>query len=305
MVSFKCSDIMQVLFVGIISGQMFLCEGRDKHFVFISASYNNAEWCEKSLASVFAQDYTNWSMIYIDDCSTDGMGEIVDRYVAEQNMAGKVRVIHNEQRMLHCYNQYHAIHSCFDDDVIIILDGDDWLAHDGVLSLLNEVYQDDVWITYGQFRYYKRGAVGCSRQIPQEVIESNGIRQYPSWITSHMRTFYAGLYKKIKMEDLMYEGGLLPMSVDAGIMIPMIEMAGYHSKFIKEIIYIYNDTNTLSFFHDKAEKQKQILNMIRGYAKYQPLLIPPYASIRNIKDLCLSSIIQNHFRAKMARTSFL
>lgn len=248
----------------------------DIHFVFISASYNNAEWCERSLASVFAQEYTNWSMIYIDDCSTDGTGELVDSYVAEHGMSDKVTIIHNEQRMLHCYNQYHAIHSCSDNVVIIILDGDDWVAHEGVLTLLNGVYQDDVWITYGQFKYFKRGAIGCSRQIPRDVLEANGIRAHLPWITSHMRTFYAGLYKKIKIEDLMYEGGFLPMSVDAGAMIPMIEMAGWHSRFIKEVIYIYNDANTLSFFHDKAEKQREILKMIRSYPIYEPLTVPPY-----------------------------
>jgi hypothetical protein len=91
-----------------------------------------------------------------------------------------------------------------------------------------------------------------------------------------MRTFYAGLYKKIKPEDLMYEGGFLPMSVDAGAMLPMIEMAGWHSRFIKEVIYIYNDTNTQSFFHERAELQKKILQMIRSYPKYTPLIAPPY-----------------------------
>lgn len=247
-----------------------------KHFVFVSASYNNVEWCERSLASVFAQEYTDWSMIYIDDASTDGTGELVEQYVAEQGMSDKVTIIHNEQRMLHCYNQYHTIHACPDDAVIVILDGDDWLAHERVLTMVNQEYQDDVWITYGQFRYFKRGALGCSRQIPQEVLENNSIRKHPSWITSHMRTFYAGLYKKVKLEDLMYEGNFLPMSVDAAVMLPMIEMAGWHSRFIKEVIYIYNDANSLSFFHDKAEKQRQILQMIRSYTPYERLTVPPY-----------------------------
>lgn len=254
-----------------------LCyENSGKHFVFISASYNNAEWCERSLASVFDQEYTNWSMIYINDCSTDDTGDLVESYVAQRGMSDKVTVIHNERRMLHCYNQYHAIHGCPDDAIIIILDGDDWLAHNGVLTLLNEVYLEDAWITYGQFRYYKRGALGCSRQIPREVIENNSIRKHPSWITSHMRTFYAGLYKKIKYEDLLYEGDFLPMSVDAAVMLPMIEMAGWHSRFINEVIYIYNDSNSLSFFHDKAEKQREILNMLRSYPPYEPLVHRPY-----------------------------
>ena len=290
MVRFMSCHMLISVIISLLSVHQVLGLSSDKHFVFISASYNNAEWCERSLASVFSQDYTDWSIIYIDDCSTDGTGELVDRYVAECGMSDKVRIIHNEQRMLHCYNQYHAIHACPDNVIIAILDGDDWLAHDGVLTLLNEVYQEDVWITYGQFWYHKRGALGCSRQIPHEVIKNNSIRKHPSWITSHMRTFYAGLYKKIKLEDLMYEGAFLPMSVDAAVMLPMIEMAGWHSRFIKEIIYIYNDANTQSFFHEKAEMQRQILTMLRSYPPYEPLLIPPYLSAPAIENYCSESL---------------
>lgn len=275
MVAIKSWPIFTFLYITAVI-QSTHCKDINKHFVFITASYNNATWYERSLCSVFDQDYTDWSMIYIDDCSTDGTGELVDAYIEERGMTDKVYVMHNTERMGHCYNQFHVIRSCPDDAIIVILDGDDWLMHNGVLTMLNEVYQDEVWITYGQFWYFKRNVKGCSRQIPDEIIEKNAIRKHPSWITSHMRTFYAGLYKKIKPEDFMYEGDFLPMSVDAAAMFPMIEMAGWHSRFISEIIYMYNDSNTQSFFHQKAEKQKEILNMLRSYAPYEPLIVPPY-----------------------------
>ncbi|MEX0849104.1 MAG: glycosyltransferase family 2 protein [Candidatus Dependentiae bacterium] len=249
----------------------FMCASIDKHFIVVTASYNNVDWYKKNLLSIFNQEYDNWSLIYIDDCSVDGTGEFVEQFVSQNNMYHKVNIIHNMKRMGHCYNQYHAIQQCPDDAIIVIVDGDDWLAHDGVFSYLNKVYQDDVWITYGQFQYYKRGARGCSRQIPNYVIEQNGIRDYGPWVTSHLRTFYAGLYKKIKHEHLMLNGNYLSMSVDAATMIPMIEMAGWHSKFIPDILYMYNDINSLSFFHDRREQQRIILNTIRGYAKYEPL----------------------------------
>ncbi len=48
----------------------------EKPFVFIIASYNNSEWYKNNLDSVFAQDYENYRIIYIDDASPDGTGHL-------------------------------------------------------------------------------------------------------------------------------------------------------------------------------------------------------------------------------------
>ena len=43
-----------------------------KPFVVIVPSYNNSEWVERNLRSIFEQKYDNFRVIYIDDASTDG-----------------------------------------------------------------------------------------------------------------------------------------------------------------------------------------------------------------------------------------
>ena len=83
-------------------------------------------------------------------------------------------------------------------------------------------------------------------ELPQNVIENNSIRKF-KWVTTHLRTFYAGLFKKIKLEDLLMDGEFFPRCADLSTMFPMIEMAGYHIKFIPEVLYLYNDRNPLSF----------------------------------------------------------
>lgn len=270
-------SFLQSLLVRVLFLCTFLSFGNEKkHFVFVSASYNNEQWCERSLASVFKQQYPYWSMIYINDCSTDRTGELVEQIVARDHMQHKVKIIHNAERMGHCYNQYRAIHSCADDQVIVILDGDDWLAHDRVLQVLNNAYQADVWITYGQFKHAKSGRIGFCREIPQDVLQHNGIRSYKYWITSHMRTFYSGLYKKIKIDDLMFEGKFLPVAVDHATMFAMLEMAGPHYKYISEILYIYNDMNPISFYRQNPRLQGKIMQMIRSYTPYEPLKNRPW-----------------------------
>ena len=154
---------------------------------------------------------------------------------------------------------------------MVHLDGDDWLAHPNVLALLNKVYHDpQVWMTYGQFEIYPTKKRGNCKQVPTGVIKNNSFREY-RWKTSHLRTHYARLFKSIKREDLMYQNTFCPKSGDLALMFPMLEMAGFHAKFIPDILYIYNRATVLNDDKLNHELQVKIEQYIRAKPKYQPL----------------------------------
>lgn len=227
-------------------------------------------WCKQYFDSIAQQTYDNWFLIYINDCSTDDTLEIIQQLIAEYQVAHKVHIINNTERKGHLYNQYHAIQPLDPSSIILIIDGDDWLAHNNVFNVINNAYQDPhIWLTYGQFWYLKKNKKGFCKSIPQEVIEKNTIRDI-SWRTSHLRTFYAGLFQAILPEDLMHEGTFFPKCVDVVTMFAMIEMAGWHITFIPEILYIYNDDNPLSYHHNPAH-QRELEECIRKKRRYQPL----------------------------------
>lgn len=46
----------------------------------ITPCYNSAEFIASTIDSVIAQTFYDWEMLIIDDCSTDGSGEIINRY---------------------------------------------------------------------------------------------------------------------------------------------------------------------------------------------------------------------------------
>lgn len=243
----------------------------EKAFVIVIPSYNNKEWYKLNLDSVLSQDYHNYRVIYIDDVSPDGTGKLVQEYLKEKDKTHLVTLIQNEKRSLALANIYKAIWTCDPQEIIVTVDGDDWLANDRVLSYLNTVYSDpDVWTTYGQFTYYPQGTLGCAKQIPQDVIRRNGVRQYPGGPT-HLRTFYAGLFQKIQKEDFLHNGDFYPMAWDVAFLLPIIEMAGVHSRFIPDVLYVYN---TSTMMHDHVVNsglQSELDALIRKKNKYLPL----------------------------------
>lgn len=230
-------------------------------FLIVVPSYNNAKFCIKNIESILIQDYPFYRVVYVDDASTDGTLEIVKTLVEKSGSRDKFEFVQNKINLGAVANIYRACHAAKDSEIVVVLDGDDQLASHFVLSKLNAYYNNkDIWITYGQLVDYPNFDIGPSVPIEIKDLVDPKIRKM-TWRTSHLRTFYAGLYKKIKLEDLQYNGKFLDASGDLAIMFPMIEMAREHTAFTPDIFCIYNNQNPLS--DQKVKREKQLL-----YDKY-------------------------------------
>ncbi|MBM3893274.1 glycosyltransferase family 2 protein [Candidatus Dependentiae bacterium] len=242
------------------------------HLVVVIPSYNNAQWYECNLASVIRQDYDNFSVIYTDDASPDGTGALVREYLAKVKAGVQVKLIQNSKRQGACANLYTMIHSLDPESIVLTVDGDDWLATPRVLSLINKVYNKyDVLLTYGTLqRYPYKRKYSYSWPFPARVIEQNSFRSYP-WVTTQLRTFKAGLYQKIKKEDLCWQGSFFQATGDMGFMFPVLEMAGKRSMHIPDVLYIYNRATPINDSKIKRALQAAMGKYIRSKKKYQPL----------------------------------
>ncbi len=249
-----------------------------KSFVVIIPSYNNAAYCAQNLLSVFSQDYPNFRIIYIDDASKDATYEVAKSLIEASPLRERVTLIHNETNQGALKNIYTAVHSCKNEEIIVTVDGDDFFAHSGVLSRLNKAYSNpSIWMTYGNYLdypTYKQDPLIC-KPFPSKVIRNNTFRASP-WVSSHLRTFYAGLFKKIPVSDFLFEGVFLPMGWDLAFMLPMLEMSGVHCLFIDEVLYLYNRSNPINDHKKNLKLQASCAEHVRRLPAYSPLQTPPY-----------------------------
>ena len=245
----------------------------EKPIVVVIPSYKNIKWYEQNLGSVYVQKYKNYRVIYVDDCSPDGTGDAVEKYIEEQNQGLRTQVIRNIERVGAMANIYMAVHTCREHEIVVLLDGDDWLAHDEVFKKLNQVYsKGNIWFTHGTLMEYPWGNVSWNDPIPPEAIANNTYRQYKC--PSHLRTFYAWLFKKIKLQDFLYKGQFLIMAWDMAIMYPLAEMAGEKHAFIKEVNYVYNMSNPINDNKVDPDLQNFLDKLIRNRKPYQRLENP-------------------------------
>lgn len=271
----------------------------EKPIVVIIPSYNNQEWFKRNLGSVISQNYSNFRVIYINDCSRDDTGKCVQDYLRKSKVDCAIvnfdsknskdikaaiasfgkevnqqkrffTLVNNVQRCGALENLVRAIYSCKNKEIIVTVDGDDWLFDTNVLKKLNEIYSTgDVWLTHGSLIHYPKWYLGWSEPIPPEVVQSNSFRQFKC--PSHLRTFYAGLFKKIKMEDLLYEGKFYSMTWDMAMMFPMIEMAGERHAYISQTNYVYNIANQINDNKTNPQLQNDLDWHIRHLPPYQRL----------------------------------
>lgn len=252
-----------------------------KPFVIIVPSYNNSEYVEKNLTSILSQNYPNFRVIYINDASTDDTLEkakaIKERVLTS---AKSVDIWNNPSNCGALANTYRACHSCKSNEIVAIVDGDDFLSSDCVIKELNDYYNNpDVWMTYGNYEEVESGQKGpFNKPISLEVLK-NGRIKHKGWMTSHLRTFYAGLFKRIPIGDLFYKGAFLPMAGDIATMLPMVEMAREHTFFIQDVLYCYNVLNPRNDHKKSFALQQECEKYIRSKPVHEKLLSSPNEEI--------------------------
>ncbi len=251
-------------------------------FAIIIPSYNNERYYKENLDSVCWQNSTNpYHIYYINDCSTDATGKLVEEYIKKNGLEEKVTLINNSVNIGGCANVYNAIHGHIaDHKIVVMLDGDDLLPHNDVLLTLENYYQDnELWMTYGSALAYpsKEELWYMSSELPGEVLEKKKLREH-AFITQHVKTFKAGLFKKIQKEDLYYKDEFMRVSWDIALMFPMLEMSApkdkggkNHSAFVKEILYLYRTDNPLNDFRLRGDLQLKVDYYIRSLKPYKPI----------------------------------
>jgi glycosyltransferase involved in cell wall biosynthesis len=208
----------------------------------------------------------------IDDLSTDKTVEIVEKEIENDE---RFVLIKNAEKGFALKNIYDAILSSNpnEEDVIVTVDGDDWLANQNVLEILDTTYnREDCWMTYGSYVEYPSGNRGkFSRQISQQVIDNSSYRS-SEWCASHLRTFKFHLWSKINRQDLIdRDGNFYRMSWDLSFMFPMLEMSGQRAKYINEILYCYNLSNPINDHKTDHRLQLLLESEIRQKKKYDLL----------------------------------
>lgn len=234
--------------------------------------YNAEKWLKKCIKSIKMQEYEHFECILVDDMSDDSSFRVAKQEIGSDS---RFKLVKNKKKRFALENIARAIKTadCDDEDVILLLDGDDWLSGTKTLSTLLEYYEKEhCLMTYGSYVYNPGGRRGVEpSKYPDSVVEANSFRE-DQWRATHLRSFTHYLWKNLKQDDLKdSDGKYYTMAYDQAIMLPLLELAGPRAAYVEESLYVYNKENPLNVDKIKAQKQFDTAQEIRKKSAYERL----------------------------------
>jgi len=192
----------------------------------------------KCIASIRCQSFVNWqAQITIDPCGDRTLQEAVSARDADP----RIDIHANETRRYSMVNLIQAIDRSAADfeDVVVVLDGDDWFATPHALEIIHNTYKTfQCWMTYGSWVAEPPIMPGMWPAYPEGTTD---FRHAP-WLGTAVRTWKKWLWDLIDDRDFRdARGNYFRVTEDRAAMLPMLEMSGMErAKHIPELLMIYN-----------------------------------------------------------------
>jgi glycosyltransferase involved in cell wall biosynthesis len=248
----------------------------------VTPVYNAENYIQKCIASVAQQDYPNYMMHIIDDCSTDNTVRVAQDYINSlpKEIRYNFRLHLNAENLGAVHNQVATIEQECGDDIVILLDGDDWLVNDPTLfHKYNNLYNEGAEFTYGSCWSVVDNIPLIAQEYPPEVKASKTYRDYKfNWNMpyTHLRTFrarlmhdYLGWHGSSAFKD--ENGSWLKAGGDTAVFYTMIEAAHPDRVVcIPDIVYHYNDANPLNDYKVNAEEQNKTAAKVLNKSPFFP-----------------------------------
>lgn len=238
-------------------------------FIIISTAYNKGKWISYNIHSIRQQTYQNYIAVYgYDKSDDDTLQHIEDNFNLIKDPRFQVYHNPNPGSFLKCFtNTYSYLKSnnlVDPEDVIVEIDGDDWLLHSFVLQHLADIYSDSgIWMTYGQYITYPHAEYGSHMYLQlEDVVDKYNSYRSATFPYSHLKSYKAHLLDRVDESDLVdpTTSEYFAAAGDFALCMPMVEMAGKSRIFrVEQPMYVYNvgietsETNASLHLQKEAE----------------------------------------------------
>lgn len=278
-------------------------------FRIVTPIFNAGTLVAENVAMLRRQTHGDFHCVLVDDCSTDDSVAMARRAIAGDP---RFELLCNEVKRYAIGNAVTALERMrpADDDVVVLIDGDDRLFAESVLERIAEVYaRGNCWLTYGSYTSAANGAADsrCQAYSPA-VVRSNSFRR-ERWYGSHLKTFRAHLWRHIDAATLrtdeaelrsvirrqlltghprlawqMRQVGIADLldpsgcwfrrCYDKAIMLPLLELSGERAVFVPDVVYRYNSTGSSGRRSGEARKGQFAQRAIRAILSARQPLTP-------------------------------
>jgi len=222
----------------------------------ITPAYNAVSYLEETVRSVQAQTFTDWEMVIVDDCSTDGTYELAQK-LAERD--ARIKVGKNIENSGVAVTRNNALDMAT-GDYIAFLDSDDLWLPDKLSKQIEFMENGGYAISYTAYQKFDShtGKKGKVMRAPltmtaKQIYGDTSIGCLTVMVNRKMvGSFYMPRLKH--MED--------------NITWQEILMRGYVAHMLDEVLALYREGNSLSLTGSKKKAAKEQWLVYREYYNF-------------------------------------
>lgn len=241
---------------------------RQKKISVVTAMYNAEQYISRAIESVVQQDYDNYEMIVVDDCSTDDSVAAATSVIEKMpyDLRSKFRLIANQTNVGAVKNHWDIFRS-LDTDIVMLLDGDDSLVNDPtIFHKYNNMYHEGAEFTYGSCWSVVDKIPLVAQQYPENVKQARNYRSHKfNWNMpyTHLRTFDSSLIPLVHNDELLVGGSWPKAGGDTATFYALIEKADPSNVIaVPDVVYNYNDAIPTNDYKINGEEQTRTANAI-------------------------------------------
>lgn len=229
---------------------------------------NCARYVEDAVFSIARQTHTDTHVLFVDDASDDGTGDVAEAALTTL-MPGRFQLVRNSTRMGKAYNAAtHLRLAARAHHAVAVVDADDMLIDMTILAQLSAAYRrgmDVVWTNY---------VTDAGRTGGNGPLDRRRSPRLQPWVTSHLFSFRAALLDRVPDSYFQYpDGRWLEAACDFALAYPILDQSRRY-EFIPVAAYRYTESNPQSH-HNLAAEQERLTSPRQRACAQLVLDMPP------------------------------
>lgn len=233
----------------------------DPRLSVIVPVFNVSEYIDQCLESILAQSMKDYEVLLVDDGSTDGSTEIIEKYVARD---GRFKVLHQENKGPGAARNLGISQS--NGDFIVFMDPDDWLpSSDTYATLIEKITDSECVVAGGSLCFYDQSKKSyVPGHVPKAIFLKEEVLEFKDYQYDYF--FQRFIYSTSFLKD---NGICFPDLRRFQDTLFLLNVMGACGRFlaIPEMTYVYRGCNRPAFFFSRDKSLAWMEGVRRGLVK--------------------------------------
>lgn len=142
------------------------------YFSIVTPLYNAKPFLRQAVASVINQQFTDWELIIVDDCSTDGSFELACSLAFSDN---RIKIVKSDYNSGTAYRPREEAVELSTGRWIVELDADDFISSDYLKKIHDIIEDTDPDMVLGITEFFGETSMIIAKSLPLEDIDKSKI----------------------------------------------------------------------------------------------------------------------------------